>query len=205
MKSRTASAARIFAMSATLTKRRSPWVVFTGRDDPWLNTETDKLREQGGRVFRLDGRKLREPEALFATFAEELSFPDYFGRNWDALVDCLHHWHGHEPRTKDVAVLIDNADDLLSADFLGLLVSVLCQAAWKANLQLDADGIPNRHETPFTLHFVFLLDGTTPSAFAKAAASGMDVSVAVDTERLTATLTVEDWPEVGPETSPREL
>ena len=26
---------------------------------------------------------------LFDTYARELSFPDYFGRNWDAFVDCL--------------------------------------------------------------------------------------------------------------------
>ncbi|MFE6161925.1 barstar family protein [Streptomyces sp. NPDC056486] len=186
----------------TLTRRRSPWVVFTRHDDPWLNTETSKLQEQGGRVIRLDGRELRDPGALFATFARELRFPGYFGHNWDALVDCLHDWHGHGGETKDIAVLIDKADCLLSAEFLGLFVSVLCQAAWKANLQLDADGVPDHHTPPFTLHFVFLLDSTPPAAFATAAANGMngmDVGVELEEGRLAATLTGEDWSDVGSE------
>ncbi|MFE2022395.1 barstar family protein [Streptomyces sp. NPDC059499] len=39
--------------------------------------------------------------AVFRTFARELSFLGYFGHNWDALVDCLHDWHGpgHGTRT----------------------------------------------------------------------------------------------------------
>lgn len=37
----------------------------------------------------LDGEKLRSPAALHAEFAEALELPDYFGRNMDALHDCL--------------------------------------------------------------------------------------------------------------------
>ncbi|MFF1698242.1 barstar family protein [Streptomyces sp. NPDC058257] len=186
-------------MGTTITRRRSPWVVFTRHDDPWLSIETSKLQEQGGRVIRLDGRELREPDILFAAFTRKLRFPGYFGHNWDALVDCLHDWHGHGGKTKDIAVLIDNADSLLGAEFLGLFVSVLCQAAWKANLQLDADGVPDQHRAPFASHFVFVLDSTSPAAFAVAAASGMDVGVELKEGRLTATLTGDDWPGGGSE------
>jgi len=91
----------------------------------------------------------------------------------------LHDWHGHGADTKDLAVLIDRADELVEADFLGLFISVLCQAAWKANLQLDADGCPHEHSSPFALHFVFLLTETAPDAFAEPAATGMDVGVAL--------------------------
>ncbi|NUS14975.1 MAG: barstar family protein [Streptomyces sp.] len=180
-------------MHATLTGRRPPWVVIAGRDDPWPASETAELRARGGEVFRLDGRQLSDPEAVFTAFAHELSFPGYFGRNWDALVDCLHDRHDHGGGARATAVLIDHADAMLHADFLGLFVSVLCQAAWQANLRLDADGMPQ--DLPaFALHFVLLLDDTPPAAFAPAVASGMDVCVALDEERLTATLTGEDWP-----------
>ncbi|WP_407288923.1 barstar family protein [Streptomyces sp. BP-8] len=87
-----------------------------------------------------------EPAIRVATALRRV--PGSRGHNWDALVDCLHDRHGHEGHTDDVVVLIEHADGLRDADFLGLFVSVLCQAAWKANLQLDADGVPN-HRPPF--------------------------------------------------------
>lgn len=184
----------------TLTGRRSPWVVFTRAGDPWLSREAAELSRRGGRVVRLDGRELREPASLFAAFARELSFPDYFGRNWDALVDCLHDWHGHGTHTNDIAILVDRADELLGAAFLGIFVSALCEAAWKANLQLDADGQPHEDRDPFALHVVFLLDDTAPAAFADGVASGADVGVAFVQGRLTATLTSPDWPGADPVT-----
>ncbi|MEV4002393.1 barstar family protein [Actinomadura sp. NPDC049753] len=178
----------------SLTERRPPWVVFTSGDDPWVAAETAALQEQGGLVFRLDGRELLQPASLFRAFARELSFLGYFGHNWDALVDCLHDWHGPGHGEQDVAILVDNADELSGAEFLGLLVSVLCQAAWKANLQLDADGVPHENGKPFALHFVLLLDRTPPAVFAEAAASGRDVEVTVEGGRLAATLAAEDDP-----------
>ncbi len=186
-------------MSAlTLTERQSPWVVVTRADDPWLTAELAKLQRQGGSVARLDGQELKEPTSLFAAFARELSFPSYFGHNWDALVDCLRDWHGHGVDTRDLVVLIDSADELAEAEFLGLFISVLCQAAWQANLQLDADGCPHEPWSPFALHFVFLLTQTAPVVFAESAATGMDVGVTASDGRLTATLTGTDWPGADP-------
>ncbi|MFD9636801.1 barstar family protein [Streptomyces violascens] len=181
----------------TFTEPRSPWVVVTQADDPWVRAETSKLREKRGRVFRLNGHELRDPASLFTAFARELSFPDYFGGNWDALVDCLHDWHGDD-EAQGVVVVIEHADDLLSAEFLGLFVSVLCQAAWNANLQLDAEGAPHDNWPALALHFALLLDHTPPSAFAEPAAQGMDVGVAMWEDRLTATLTGTDWPGSDP-------
>jgi hypothetical protein len=197
--------AKIVGMSVpALTETRSPWVVITHADDPWVSSEVDKLQKSGGTVVRLKGRELREPGSLFAAFARALSFPDYFGYNWAALADCLHDWHGHGSETKDLAVLIDGADELVGADFLGLFISVLCEAAWKANLQLDADGKPHERRRPFALHFVLLLTETSPAAFAEPAARGPDVGVALTDGRLTATLTGIDWPGADPATPFRE-
>jgi hypothetical protein len=94
--------------------------------------------------------------------------------------------------------VIDRADELAGSDFLGLFISVLCQAAWHANLQLDAGGCPHEPWSPFALHFVFLLTETTPVAFAEPAATGMDVGVALTDGRVTATLTGTDWPGADP-------
>ncbi|MGO4459904.1 barstar family protein [Streptomyces sp. M-16] len=178
----------------TLTERRSPWVVFASAADPWLASDTATLVQRSGLVLRLDGRELQDAASLFRTFARELSFVGYFGHNWDALVDCLHDWHGPGHGNQDLAILIDHADDLRHADFLGLFVSVLAQAAWNSNLRLDGDGILDEWRQRFAQHFVFLLDHTAPAAFVEGAARGMDVAVALSDGRLLATLTDIDWP-----------
>jgi hypothetical protein len=44
----------------------------------------DATRGSGLAVARID---LRQP--VFEVFARALDFPDWFGRNWDAMEDCL--------------------------------------------------------------------------------------------------------------------
>ncbi|MFC9491644.1 barstar family protein [Streptomyces hydrogenans] len=175
----------------TLTEHRSPWVVFTSPADPWLESETAALVQRNGLVLRLDGREMRDPASVFRTFARELSFPGYFGHNWDALVDCLHNWHGPGHGNQDLAILIEHADDLLKSNFLGLFVSVLAQAAWNSNLRLDSDGELNECRQRIAQHFVFLPDH---AAFTEKAARGMNVAVALSDGRLLTTLTDVDWP-----------
>ncbi|MEU9198358.1 barstar family protein [Streptomyces hundungensis] len=186
----------------TLTKRRSPWVTFTSCTDPWLAGAQAELTARGGVVLRVDGGELHQPACVYQVFARVLGFPGYFGHNWDAMVDCLGDWHGPGHGEQDVAVLIDSADSLLNAEFLGVLVWTLCAGAWRANFMVDADGDPN-DGTAFALHFVFLLDDTPPAAFAEAAATDEDVAAAVVDGRLVLTLTAEDtwggdavWPPV---------
>lgn len=150
----------------------------------------------------MDGRELQDAESLFRTFARELSFIGYFGHNWDALVDCLHDWHGPGHGDQDLAILIDHADGLRDVDFLGLFVSVLAQAAWTSNLRLDSDGILDEWRQRIAQHFVFLLDHTPPAAFLEGAVRGKDVGVALSDGRLLATLTNADWPGADPASAP---
>ncbi|MER5866631.1 barstar family protein [Kitasatospora sp. NPDC002040] len=171
----------------TLTERRSPWVVFTSADDPWLRSEVATLVARDGLVLRLDGRELRDAPSLFRAFARELAFPTYFGHNWDALVDCLQDWHGPGHGTQDLAIVIEHADGLQHSEFLGLLVSVLTQAAEQSNLRLDGDGNLDEWQPRIAQHFVLLLNHTSPSAFTQAVAHRADVVVALADGRLLAT------------------
>ncbi|MEU6213276.1 barstar family protein [Streptomyces sp. NPDC047023] len=186
----------------TLTEHRSPWVVFTSPADPRPASETTALAERNGLVLRLDGREMRDPASVFRTFARELSFPGHFGHNWDAFVDCLQDWHGPGHGKQDLAILIEHADGLLEAEFLGLFVSVLAQAAWNSNLRLDGDGELDEWRPRIAQHFVFLLDHTSPAAFAEKAARGTDVAVALSDGRLLATLTDADRPGGDPASAP---
>src|SRR3972149_1397735 len=45
--------------------------------------------EMGFKVFELGGEKLQSKEALLDGLAAAMAFPGYFGRNWDALLDCM--------------------------------------------------------------------------------------------------------------------
>ncbi|PZF86354.1 hypothetical protein C1I93_27885 [Micromonospora endophytica] len=103
---------------------------------------------------------------LFAEFAEKLSFPSYFGHNWYGLVDCLDDLHGSWHGKRCVVVVVEDADGLVEKDFFPLFIALLCEAAERANLSLDADGIP-RGRPPFPLHFVFLLRRCEPREVAE--------------------------------------
>ncbi|MER8012383.1 barstar family protein [Streptomyces sp. NPDC094149] len=40
-------------------------------------------------VFLLDGARMTNQASLFGEFQEKLQFPEYFGKNWNALDECL--------------------------------------------------------------------------------------------------------------------
>ncbi|MCQ2502835.1 MAG: barstar family protein [Saccharofermentans sp.] len=41
------------------------------------------------RVYLLDGKDMTDRETAYKAISEELSFPEWFGNNLDALYDCL--------------------------------------------------------------------------------------------------------------------
>ena len=49
------------------------------------------------RTVRLDGESVATRERLLAALARTLSFPSYFGGNWDALEECLRDLSWLEP------------------------------------------------------------------------------------------------------------
>jgi hypothetical protein len=63
-------------------------------------------------------------EAMLASIAGSLVFPDWFGANWDALEDCLTDlaWRPDRPRV----ILFHQA---VKDDDLGILLDVLASAA----------------------------------------------------------------------------
>jgi RNAse (barnase) inhibitor barstar len=47
------------------------------------------LLAHGTRLFQFSALGIHTKERLFDAIASAMEFPDYFGRNWDALNDCL--------------------------------------------------------------------------------------------------------------------
>ncbi|MFG1608579.1 barstar family protein [Actinoplanes sp. NPDC049265] len=118
----------------------------------------DQVKEltPGPVIRRLDPRKMTDSAGLFSEFAEKLEFPSYFGHNWYALVDCLDDIHGSWHGNRPVIVVVEDADELVGKEFFSLFIALLCEAGERANLSLDADGLP-RSRPPFPLHFVLFL------------------------------------------------
>ncbi|MEU8267696.1 barstar family protein [Sphaerisporangium sp. NPDC049002] len=88
----------------------------------WLTVST------GPAPAVVDGRSCQTRAAFFEEAARVLRFPDYFGRNWDALADSLRD----ATSSGNVALIVDHAEELLSAEppeQFAILLSVLADAA----------------------------------------------------------------------------
>ena len=74
--------------------------------------------------YILDGKKMVSGEETHAYLKETFGFPDYYGKNLDALHDCLEEMG-------EVEVEIINADDMLAA--LGRYGEILMQMLHDVN------------------------------------------------------------------------
>ncbi len=78
----------------------------------------------------MDGSKSRGKDGLMTEAAAALKFPSYFGRNWDALLDCLRSMPEFNPaRGYVLAVLNSGAFLSASADEMAVFREVAAEAA----------------------------------------------------------------------------
>jgi RNAse (barnase) inhibitor barstar len=86
-------------------------------------------------TWRIDLADCRDDASLFVRIAASLSFPAWFGFNWDALFDCLADLQWLDPAGGYVLVF-ENAQAFAAsaADDYGTLVEVLDDAAerWRS-------------------------------------------------------------------------
>ena len=90
-----------------------PWVVkLIGNVDRL----TDHLQQYFGKdnIFILDGLKMKTFDGLYDEFSKILRLPDYFGRNLNALDECLNdlEWLNIDK----VLIVIINSDFILSRE-----------------------------------------------------------------------------------------
>ncbi|MEV4490700.1 barstar family protein [Micromonospora coxensis] len=71
----------------------------------WLELTAEQVDAAGA----VPGAAARTRAELFTRLAETLDLPGYFGRNWDALADCL----SDLVETGPVTLTVEDADQLL--------------------------------------------------------------------------------------------
>ncbi|MGC0330209.1 hypothetical protein RKD23_003199 [Streptomyces sp. SAI-170] len=175
---------------------RTRWVVFfVPRGTAGVRRRMAELEERGGRVHRFDAGDLLTERGIYDTFAEVLRFPGYFGRNWDALVDCLDDLCGEVTGGVGAAGVIHDADLLLEAEHFPLFVSVLCQGADRANSAVDLDGCPLDRPAVEEC-FVFEFRDFDPQAIARRVEQ-RDLDVSVGDGCVAAGLDPEEWGLLG--------
>ena len=85
----------------------------------WLTVTTDPAPAV------VDGRACRTRAAFFEEVARALRFPGYFGRNWDALTDCLRD-------IGPVHLVVNHAEELLIGEPPGQFATLLAVLAGAA-------------------------------------------------------------------------
>jgi len=107
------------------------------------------LQNAGIASFDLDGERVRTRDDLLRGIADAMQFPDYFGMNWDAVIDCLRDLADRQPA--EGYVLFVHAAERpwrQGLSWMGELVEVWLTAAEES----AHEGVP--------LHLVFV----TPSS-----------------------------------------
>ena len=72
------------------------------------------LRNKDFSFYILDGNKMHTGNGLFTEIAEKLQFPDYFGRNWNALDECLQDLDWLD--SNSIKILINDFNKILKDD-----------------------------------------------------------------------------------------
>lgn len=119
---------------------------------PHVTSATAVVKAPTGFALRIiEGKKCRTPSGLFSEFARALSFPDYFGHNWDALEECLADLEWLP--AKGYIILISDAQAVLPDDEeeYDTLLEVLDDAGEAWSKGQTADG----RRAPF--HVVFMI------------------------------------------------
>lgn len=94
-------------------------------------------------TFKIKGKRLKNWKTFHSVFKKEMNFPDYYGENMDAWIDCVHEIID-EPTILQIdngKYLKENEPELLNAIFeCGAFVNYLkIKAGEKPNLIISTD------------------------------------------------------------------
>lgn len=76
-------------------------------------------------MHTIDGTHIHTVNDLYDAFATTLSFPAYFGRNWDAFEECLGDYLTTHPDTPVTITAADHLLDLATPDDRATLAAII--------------------------------------------------------------------------------
>lgn len=110
-----------------------------------ITLETNKKRSI---IIDVDGNKMVNKEVFFSFISKELNFPDYFGKNWDALDECLHDLEWLDISVNQILIIVRNSDNILAEEKISekeILTSCLNDASDFWDGLNDEFGYKNLH------------------------------------------------------------
>ncbi|GAB3178681.1 barstar (barnase inhibitor) [Micromonospora palomenae] len=95
---------------------------------PWLELTAEPIADPTAGTVVVPGADARSRADLFGLLAQALDLPEWFGRNWDALADCLLDRDDAGP----LALRVDDAEQLLADEPPGQFATLLqvCDDVW---------------------------------------------------------------------------
>lgn len=136
-----------------------------------LDALAERCEENGVVVGRLEGACMRLVSGVMEAFAKEFSFPDYFGKNWGALDECLAEMDWKLPAA-GILVIIYEAEEVLADDHpdsLGTLAKLLRKAGLEYAAPIDQGQPWDRPAIPF--HVILQLGDDAETRWTRAGAS----------------------------------
>lgn len=67
-------------------------------------------------IVDVDGNKMVNKEVFFSFISKELNFPDYFGRNWDALDECLQDLEWLDISVNQILIIVRNLNNFFAEE-----------------------------------------------------------------------------------------
>jgi hypothetical protein len=132
-------------------KQQRPPGIYRFVSDASVDYMRDEAKNADWKFFVLNGSKIRDKQTFLEQIARVMKFPDYFGKNWDALNDCLTDL----PRTseKGFILLFESAEQFIKTS----------PKEWEVAVDILNTAIQFWKE--LNVPFYVLLRGSVPPAF----------------------------------------
>lgn len=107
-----------------LFRPQPPWVVTCRKgDDLSLFCASTDIKDRGISVVEVPCGKIKKIACFYEVFSDRFQFPEYFGGNLNALIDCM-----EDEKSRDripLLVLLSDADDFLREESADAVHGVL--------------------------------------------------------------------------------